>query len=287
MDSDLVQLINKLSSDLTNSLRTNLTIFVEKNKANNELLQNLKIVLFKLPEYVELNTKYNKLVDDYEELTKKYNLLKENKDNITISVNEVKVIKNTAHEVKMVELTKFSNNIIKKLTDSTKEEQQLNLVKEKEELSKEEEEQEEEEQEEEEGEEEEEEDEEEGEEDEGEEDEEEEELSKAKEEELSEAKEEELSKAKEEELSKAEQEQEQDEDEEQDEEEEQEEEEEQDEDEEQDDEEDEDEDEEELVSITIKGKTYYKNELNNAIYECLPDEEVGKCLGKLVNGKIS
>ena len=76
MDSDLVQLINKLSSDLTNSLRTNLTIFVEKNKANNELLQNLKIVLFKMPEYVELNSKYNKLVEDYDELTKKYNLLK-------------------------------------------------------------------------------------------------------------------------------------------------------------------------------------------------------------------
>ena len=34
MDSDLVQLINKLSSDLTNSLKTNLTIFVEKNKVN-------------------------------------------------------------------------------------------------------------------------------------------------------------------------------------------------------------------------------------------------------------
>ena len=60
MDSDLVQLINKLSSDLTNSLKTNLTIFVEKNKTNNELLQNLKVLLFKLPEYVELNSKYTK-----------------------------------------------------------------------------------------------------------------------------------------------------------------------------------------------------------------------------------
>ena len=60
MDSDLVQLINKLSADLTNSLTTNLTIFVEKHKANNELLQNLKFLLFKLPEYVELNAKYIK-----------------------------------------------------------------------------------------------------------------------------------------------------------------------------------------------------------------------------------
>lgn len=62
MDSDLTQLINKLSSDLTNSLKVNLTIFVEKNKTNNELLQNLKYLLFKLPEYIELNAKYNKLV---------------------------------------------------------------------------------------------------------------------------------------------------------------------------------------------------------------------------------
>jgi hypothetical protein len=114
MDSDLIELINKLSSDLTNSLRTNLTIFVEKNKTNNELLQNLKILLFKLPEYVELNTKYNKLVCDYDELMTKYNLLKENKDNITISVNEIKSTKNTTQEVKMIELTKFSNNIITK-----------------------------------------------------------------------------------------------------------------------------------------------------------------------------
>ena len=87
MDSDLANLINKLSYDLTNSLRTNLTVFVEKNKTNNELLQNLKTLLFKLPEYVELNTKYNALMCDYDELTKKYNLLKENKDNITIRVN--------------------------------------------------------------------------------------------------------------------------------------------------------------------------------------------------------
>ena len=90
MDSDLTQLINKLSSDLTNSLKVNLTIFVEKNRTNNELLQNLKYLLFKLPEYIELNTNYIKLMSEYDELVKKYEELKENKDNITISVNEVK-----------------------------------------------------------------------------------------------------------------------------------------------------------------------------------------------------
>ena len=116
MDSDLVQLINKLSSDLTNSLKTNLTIFVEKNKTNNELLQNLKVLLFKLPEYVELNSKYTKLLSDYDELTKKYEVLKEGKDNITISVNEVKSCKTSAQEVKIVELHNVSNNVINKLT---------------------------------------------------------------------------------------------------------------------------------------------------------------------------
>ena len=50
--------------------------------------------------------------------------------------------------------------------------------------------------------------------------------------------------------------------------------------------EEEEEEEEELVLITIKGKNYYKNELNNVIYECLPNEDIGECLGKLVNGKL-
>ena len=50
--------------------------------------------------------------------------------------------------------------------------------------------------------------------------------------------------------------------------------------------EEEDEDEEVVVLITIDKKNYYKNELNNSIYECLPNEDIGKCLGTLVNGKI-
>ncbi len=42
----------------------------------------------------------------------------------------------------------------------------------------------------------------------------------------------------------------------------------------------------ELVLITIEGKKYYICELNNSIYEYLPNEDIGKCLGKLVNGKL-
>ena len=59
MDSDLTLLINKLSQDITQSLRSNFTVFIEKNKLNNELMNNLKMLLMKFPEFVELNEKYN------------------------------------------------------------------------------------------------------------------------------------------------------------------------------------------------------------------------------------
>ncbi len=89
MDSDITTLINKLAQDLTVSLRSNFTIFIEKNKVNNELLTNLKTLLIKLPEFIELNEKYNALMHDYNELSEKYSQLKESKGNITINVNEV------------------------------------------------------------------------------------------------------------------------------------------------------------------------------------------------------
>jgi predicted nuclease with TOPRIM domain len=79
MDSDLTLLINKLSQDITQSLRSNFTVFIEKNKANNELLNTLKTFLVKLPEHIELNDKYielyekyNKLTQDHDELLEKY-----------------------------------------------------------------------------------------------------------------------------------------------------------------------------------------------------------------------
>ena len=89
MDSDITTLINKLAQDLTVSLRSNFTIFIEKNKVNNELLASLKSLLIKLPEFIELNEKYNALMHDYNELSEKYSQLKESKGNITINVNEV------------------------------------------------------------------------------------------------------------------------------------------------------------------------------------------------------
>ena len=69
MDSDLTLLINKLSQDITQSLRSNFTVFIEKNKLNNELMNNLKMLLMKFPEFVELNVNYNKLLQDYSELS--------------------------------------------------------------------------------------------------------------------------------------------------------------------------------------------------------------------------
>ena len=46
------------------------------------------------------------------------------------------------------------------------------------------------------------------------------------------------------------------------------------------------EEEEEYFEITISGKTYYTdNETNGTLYEITPEEEVGKKLGVLVNGK--
>lgn len=88
MDSDLTLLINKLSQDITQSLRTNFSVFIEKNKANNEVINTLKALLVRLPEHIDLNKKYNKLAQDYDELLEKYNALKESKGNITINVNE-------------------------------------------------------------------------------------------------------------------------------------------------------------------------------------------------------
>ena len=109
MDSDLTLLINKLSQDITHSLRSNFTIFIEKNKANNELINSLKTLLVKLPEHIELNEKYNKLLYDYNELFEKYSQLKDSKGNITINVNEV-----TEQTSKII---KLKNNSVEKKTD--------------------------------------------------------------------------------------------------------------------------------------------------------------------------
>ena len=66
MDSDLTVLINKLSQDITHSLRSNFTVFIEKNKAHNQLIASLKSLLVDLPEYVELNEKYYSEIENCE-----------------------------------------------------------------------------------------------------------------------------------------------------------------------------------------------------------------------------
>jgi hypothetical protein len=136
MDSDLTVLINKLSQDITQSLRSNFTVFIEKNKANNELLNTLKTLLVKLPEHIELNEKYNKLAYDYNQLLDKYNALKESKGNITINVNEVT-------EQTTSKIVTFKDNSVEKKTldfdlkkcdlekvDVVKEKEEVNVVKE-------------------------------------------------------------------------------------------------------------------------------------------------------------
>ena len=58
MNKDFDNLIVKLSTDITNSLKTNLSVYVEKNEKNNDLLQNFKMLLFKLPELYDENEDY-------------------------------------------------------------------------------------------------------------------------------------------------------------------------------------------------------------------------------------
>ena len=115
MDSEVVTLINKLSLDFTNSLKSNLTIFVEKNRENNEIVSNLKALLFKLPEYIELNEKYNILLKNHNELLDKYKLLQDNSklDNISLVVKNIdSESKSQENNVKVVELNNLENNLV-------------------------------------------------------------------------------------------------------------------------------------------------------------------------------
>jgi hypothetical protein len=277
MNRDFDNLILKLSTDITNSLKTNLSVYVEKNEKNSDLLQNFKMLLFKLPEYCDLQNKYNNLLEQYKELEDKYHLLNNANENISLNVIECTTSNaSNANEclnnVKVIELNYLKNNVINKSTPETlstkqvkEEEEEVSEAKEDEEETEEEETDEEETEEEE------------TEEEDEEETEEEEEVSEAKEE-VSEAKEEE--KETEEEVSEAK------EDEDEEEVSEAKEDEEEVSEAKEDEEEEEEGEEEELVLITIEKKNYYINELNNSIYECLPDKDIGKCLGTLVNGKI-
>jgi len=266
MNSEFDSLINKLSTDITNSLKSNLSIYVKKNEQSNELLQQLKLLLFKLPEYVELQTNYNQLAQRYNELKDKH------EPHILLDVSEVKTKSyesvnqtcDTLNSVKVIELNYLKNNVINK-TLKAELDKEVSELKAKDDDDEEDDEEAEDEEEEEEAEDEEAEDEEA-------EDEEEEEEAENEEAEDEEAEDEEadedektvvgISKQNDTESKEEPKE-----------------------DEDEDDEATEDEG-EVLELVSIDKKKYYKNELNNNIYECLDDEEPGDLVGKLVNGKI-
>jgi len=124
MDQALTTLINSLSSDVTNSLRSNFNIFIESNRLNNKIIHDVKDMLMKLPEYAELNAKYaeliakhNQLLFDHNELLEKYNALKESKDNICINVNEVSKESNVPEpNVLESKIIAFDNKVVEKNT---------------------------------------------------------------------------------------------------------------------------------------------------------------------------
>jgi hypothetical protein len=256
MDIDLV--INKINKETRSSIEENLKTFIVQVNNNNELIKMLNNVLKELPEYKNLQKKYDLLLKINKDLEEKIKYNQETK-NITLNIEPVK--------------NEVINNSVKKLENKDQEEETLEEEDEDEDEEEEDEALEEGEEERlkeealEEGEEERlketlkkevEEVEEETTEDEGE--------DEALEETL---KEEEL---KEEELEEEEQEETLEEEEEEDEEEEE--------------SEEEGEEEEELVEINIQNKKYFLNEMNNHIYECLDDDEPGDLIGKYINNKI-
>jgi len=278
MNSEFDSLINKLSTDITNSLKSNLSIYVKKNEQSNELLQQLKLLLFKLPEYVELQTNYNQLAQRYNELKDKHepHILLDVSEVKTKSYESVNLSCDTLNSVKVIELNYLKNNVINKTLKAESDEEVSELKakddddEEDDENDEEEEEAEDEEAEDEEAENEEAEDEEEEEEADNEEAEDEEADEEAEDDEEEEEADEEADEEEKTEVSISKQNDTESKEEPK---------------EHEDDEATED-DGEELELVTIDKKKYYKNELNNDIYECLDDEEPGDLVGKLVNGKI-
>jgi X-linked retinitis pigmentosa GTPase regulator len=276
MDIDLV--IDKINKETRSSIEQNLKTFIVQVNSNNELIKMLNNVLKELPEYKNLQKKYDLLLKINKDLEEKINLKEETK-NITLNVEPIKnniIVDN----VKKLEVAKnkldYMNEELKKFgiedkyeyseseeegeeeveeegeeeveEEGEEEVEEANKDKESKETEKEIEESEEEEGEEEEGE------EEEGEEEEGEEEEGEEEEGEEEEGEEEEGEEDEGEEDKGEE--------------------------------EESEEEEGEEEEEELVEIIIEKKKYFLNEMNNHIYECLDDDEPGDFIGKYINNKI-
>ena len=120
MNDDFDSLINKLSSDIAKSLKTNLSIYVAKSEQNNEVVQQLRQLLFKLPEYKDLEDKYNKLNQQCNELQDKSD------PNILLDVSEVisKTCNNVTSDVKVIELNYLKNNVINKAAKAESEQEE-------------------------------------------------------------------------------------------------------------------------------------------------------------------
>ena len=260
MDTNYSNIINNIKNDIDNSISKNLENYLIKLYHYDNVVEQLKKLLYNMPEF-------KKLQDDYEKLNSKYNSLLEK--NVKIQIHDKnKDIKNIIlSESNLINQTQFIQEENEEEGEEEGEEENEEEGEEEGEEENEEEnevEEEEEENEVEEEEENEEEGEEENEENEVEEEEEENEENEVEEEEGEEEEEENEEEENEEEGEEEEEE----------------------EDNEEEGEEEGEEEEDELIEINVNGKDYYLNELNNELYEILKDGEPGNIIGKLVNKKI-
>ena len=67
-EQDIEQIINIINKDINQSINKNLITYFKKVDYNISLLTAIKSVLFKLPEYIELQKNYNELQTKYLEL---------------------------------------------------------------------------------------------------------------------------------------------------------------------------------------------------------------------------
>ena len=259
---DITTIINIINKDVNESINNNLNTYFTKFQHDISLVKTFRSILFNLPEYKELKK-------NFEELEIKYSELKA--QNIKLNIEPIDsciCINDSSYDTNLINLNDETINIEKHDNRTT---HLLNLIADKECTEDEEDESEEED---------------ENEEDESEDKKEEDKEKQAKENGvMNEENEVEGEEEGEEEVEGEEEGEEEVEGEEEGEEEE-EEEEEGEEEVEEEGEEEEEEEELELELISINKKKYYQNILNNDIYECLKNEDVGNYIGKLFNGKI-
>ena len=80
MDIDLV--IDKINKETRSSIEQNLKTFIVQVNSNNELIKMLNNVLKELPEYKNLQKKYDLLLKINKDLEEKINLKEETKNSI-------------------------------------------------------------------------------------------------------------------------------------------------------------------------------------------------------------